>query len=107
MALITLCRRQDVEFTPIILQNFFMLLCMVDNLLSLHPRRNQVVLFNPLPNRVDWKNKWVAIESKLGFPFRPLIGHCSKWANLPSNTIFIEPEHRFMDIVARDLETEL
>lgn len=35
MALIVLCRRHGVEFTPVLLQHFFMPLRMADNLLSL------------------------------------------------------------------------
>lgn len=40
MALIVLCRRLGVEFTPVILQHFFMPIRMTNNLLSLRPWRN-------------------------------------------------------------------
>lgn len=106
MAFIVLCCRHGVEFTPALLQTFFTPLQMVDNLLSLRPRRNQVALFNPLPNRVDWKNKWVTVESRVGFPFHPLVGQCSKWSALPSNALFSDLERRFLDVIAEKLGTD-
>lgn len=65
-----------------------------------------MALFDPLLNRVDWKNKWVAVESRMGFPFRPLIGHCTKWGGLPSNTYYIELEIKLLKVVARELGTD-
>lgn len=99
MALIVLCRRNGVEFTHRILRLFFTPLQMVENLISLRTRKNRVVLFNPLPNRVDWKAKWVAVESRIGFPFRPLVGQCLKWDPVTSSAELSMLEIKFLSIV--------
>lgn len=105
MALIVLCRRHGVEFTPAILQYFFMPLLSANNLLSLRPRRNRVVLFDPPPNKLEWKTKWVGVESRIGFPIRPLIGHCTKWNALPSNVTLSVHERALLDKIAAELGT--
>lgn len=103
IALIVLCRSHGVEFTPALLQIFFTPLRVVDNLLSLHPHRNHVALVSPLPSIVDWKGKWVAVESRVSFLFCPLVGQCTKWAALPPNTVLSHYECQFLDIIGERL----
>lgn len=103
MAFIALCRRNGVEFTTKILCRFFTPLWMNDNVISLRPRRNQVILFDSLPYRVEYKGRWVAGESKIGFPFRPLIGQCRRWDSLPSNVRFSPSELKIIKVIAETL----
>lgn len=106
MSLIVLCRGNGIEFTHQILSLFFTPLRMVDNFLSLRSRKNRVVLFNPLPNRVDWKGKWLAVESRIRFPFRPLVGYYLKWDSVCHNSKLKPSEKRFLEMVSSTLGDE-
>lgn len=53
--LIVLCHRLSFELTPNILRMFFSSVQMLDNTLSLRPRRNKVLLFYSPPNKIDLK----------------------------------------------------
>lgn len=80
---------------------------MVENLISLRPRKNRVVLFNPLLNWVDWKAKWVVVQCRVGFPFRPLVGYCLKWDPIVTNTKLSTSDKKFLSIVSAALGDDL
>lgn len=105
LSLIILCRLA-CEMMSIILSIFFSSLHITNNNLSLRPQKNIVELFDSPPNRVDFKSRWVVIESKINFPFHPLIGEKYQWTQISRNLILIPAESRFMTVVTRDLGSD-
>lgn len=103
MAMIVLCRRHGVEVSANLVRHFFSSLRMVNNVLSMRPRAGVVSLFDGLPNKIRWTNKWAMIEAKHGFPFLPLIGQIRKWEALGSNTQWSDDDLKFLDIIKENL----
>lgn len=106
MSLIVLCRRHGCEMTMKIVRMFFSCFWMTDNSLSLRPLPNRVRLFNSPPNRIEFKGKWVMVESKVGSSFRPLIGKKDTWECVPHDMLLPRAESRFVAAITRDLGSD-
>lgn len=52
---------------------------------------------------MEFKGKWVMVESKVGFPFRPLIGKKDTWDCVPRDVLLSRAESRFITAVTWDL----
>lgn len=102
-SLICLCRRLGFELSMNILRMFFSSLRMSDNTLSLHLRRNRVKLFDSPPNKIDFKGKWVMVESKVGFPFRPSVNEDYQWSQILYLSSLDPSEKAFLEAITRDL----
>lgn len=79
---------------------------MTNNNLSLRPLPNRVKLFDSPPNRIEFKGKWVMMESKVGFPFHPLIGKKDTWDCVPRKALLSKVEKRFIADMTRDLGSD-
>lgn len=79
---------------------------MTNNNLSLRPLPNRVKLFDSPPNRIEFKGKWVMMESKVGFPFHPLIGKKDTWDCVPQKALLSKVEKRFIADMTRDLGSD-
>lgn len=45
----------------------------------------------------------MAVESRVGFPFQPLVGHCLKWDPVARNSKLSTPKKRFLSVVSATL----
>lgn len=74
MTLIVLCRRIEGKVSKLILQTFFSILRMNNKTFSIWPRSNIVTLFDAIPSNVlEWREKWLYVECRTGFPFPTLV----------------------------------
>lgn len=99
LALIVLCRRLGFEFSINILIMFFSSLRMTDNNLSLRPRMNKVQLLDSLPNKVDFRGRWMMVESRIDFPFRPSVGEKIKWTQIKRTSSIDSSERAFVEAI--------
>lgn len=106
MSLIVLCRRYRCEMMMKIVRMFFSCLWMLDNNHSLRRLPNRVRLFDSPPNRIEFKGKWVMVESKVGFPFRPLIGKKDTWECLLRDVLLFRAKKRFVAAITLDLGSD-
>lgn len=67
-----------------------------DNNLSIRYLPNTVQLFDCTPIRIEFNCRWVMVESKISFPFHPLVGEKEKWNNATRNVLLMPAEVRFM-----------
>lgn len=103
MAFIVLCRRLGVGISANLVRHFFSSLRMVNNVLSMRPRQNVISLFDGLPNKIRWTNKWIMVEARHGFPFPLLIGQIRKWEALGSDTQWSDNDLKFLAIMEENL----
>lgn len=101
--LICLCCRFSFELTPNILRMLFFSLRMSNNTLSLHPRRNKVLLFDSPPNKTDFKGRWLIVESRIGFPFRPCFSEDYQRSQIQNISSLSYSERSFLETITRDL----
>lgn len=106
MSLIILCRHLSCEMTMKIVRMFFSCLWMTNNNLSLQALPNRVRLFDSPPNKIEFKGKWVMVESKVGFSFRPLIGKKDTWDCVPRDVLLSPTESRFIAAVTWDIGSD-
>lgn len=102
--LICLCRRLRFELTSNILRIFISSLQMLDNTLSLRPRWNKVLLFDSPPNKIDFKGRWLILQSRIGFPFRPCVNENFQWPQIQNVPSLRPSEKSFLEVITRDLE---
>lgn len=81
---------------------------MTDNKLFVRPRKNKVQLLDsppsPLPpNKVDFKDKWMMGESRIGFPFRPSVGEKVMWTQIKRSSSLDASERDFVEAITQDL----
>lgn len=90
--------------SELILRTFFTVLRMNNLTLSLRPRPSQVTLFDPPPNKVSqWRERWICIESRLGFPFLPKCKALRTWDPIKRNTPYSDSDVKFLNYVRSEL----
>lgn len=103
-SLVVLCRRIGVEVSDLILCTFFSILRMNNLTLSLRPRKNIVTLFESAPNKISsWRERWVCIESNLGFPFYPKRKSLLLLSKVYKRTKYSDSDKKFLDYVRSEL----
>lgn len=104
MSLIVLCRKVGVEMSEMILRTFFFVLRMNNKTFSLRPRPNIITLFDDIPNKViDWREKWLYVECRSGFPFPPLTMNLEAWRPVGKRPVYSEDDKKFLDFVEKEL----
>lgn len=84
---------------------FFSSLRITDNNLSLSPRKSKVQLLDSPPNKVDFKGRWMIVESKIGFPFCSILGEKNKWTQIQHVSSLDFSEQAFVEAVTGDLRS--
>lgn len=74
---------------------------------SLRPRPSMITLFEPPPNKVGlWKEKWVCVESRMGFPFYPKHKSLLSWSPVKKKTKYSDSDIKFFDYIKSELRTD-
>lgn len=108
VSLVVLYRRVGVEVFELLLRTFFTVLRMNNLTLSLRPRPSVVTLLEPPPNKLgQWRDKWICVESRTGFPFYPKCKALRTWSPVKKNTRYSDSDRKFLDYIQSELGDNL